>query len=65
MGIFGGTAGVIAGASLLHKTGLYQASIVAVGIVGLVGFLCSLFLNPPAVFKGAEKKERTLALGGH
>ncbi|WP_005035683.1 MFS transporter [Holophaga foetida] len=65
VGIFGGTAGVIAGASLLHKTGLYQASIVAVGIVGLVGFLCSLFLNPPAVFKGAEKKERTLALGGH
>jgi MFS family permease len=65
VGIFGGTAGVIVGASLLHNTGLYQASIVAVSVVALVGFLASLFLNPPEVFKHSVKGERGLALGGH
>jgi len=65
VGIFGGSAGVVVGATLLHKTGLYHASLLAVGIVALAGFLCALFLNPPAIFKNAEKAERSLALGGH
>ncbi|MBP1626214.1 MAG: rane protein, major facilitator superfamily [Holophagaceae bacterium] len=65
VGIFGGTAGVVVGAGLLHKTGLYHASIVVVGIVAAVGFLCALFLNPPTVFKNAVKGKRGLALGGH
>nr|WP_320133849.1 MFS transporter [uncultured Holophaga sp.] len=67
VGIFGGTAGVVVGAGLLHKTGLYHASIIAVFIVGLVGLVVSLFLKPPAVFKGAVKAVKagfTLA-GGH
>ena len=65
LGIFGGTAGVIVGATLLHKTGLYQASIIAVSIVALCGFFFSLFLNPPEIFKSSVKGERGLALGGH
>ena len=65
VGIFGGTAGVIVGATLLHNTGLYQASIVTVSIVAIVGFLSSLFLNPPEAFRNSVKGERGLALGGH
>ena len=65
MGIFGGTAGVIVGATLLHKTGLYHASIITVAVVALCGFLMSLFLNPPEIFKNSVKGERGLALGSH
>ncbi|WP_306598666.1 MFS transporter [Geothrix sp. 21YS21S-2] len=65
VGIFGGTAGVVVGATLLHKTGLYHASIAAVSLVALCGFLFSLFLNPPEIFRNSVKGERGLALGGH
>ncbi|MBP1626215.1 MAG: rane protein, major facilitator superfamily [Holophagaceae bacterium] len=65
LGIFGGTAGVIVGSTLLHKTGMYYASIIAVAIVALCGFLVSLFLTPPQEFKNSEKAARSLALGGH
>ena len=55
VGIFGGTAGVVVGATLLHSTGLYQASILTVAIVAVAGLLFSSMLTPPAVFKAAGK----------
>jgi len=55
VGIFGGTAGVVVGATLLHNTGLYQASILTVAIVAVAGLLISTMLTPPAVFKAAGK----------
>jgi len=46
IGIFGGAAGVAAGARALHVTGLYQMSInIMVGIC-VAGFLIGLFLTP-------------------
>jgi MFS family permease len=64
VGILGGSVGVIVGATLLHKTGLYHASIITVSLVALCGFLFSLFLNPPAVFKRSVHGGAALALGG-
>ncbi|MBP1628695.1 MAG: rane protein, major facilitator superfamily [Holophagaceae bacterium] len=65
LGIFGGTVGVVVGATLLHKTGGYQASLSMVALVSLVGFLGTLFLNPPAVFSTAKKGKAGLSLGAH
>ncbi|NTU60437.1 MAG: MFS transporter, partial [Deltaproteobacteria bacterium] len=48
IGIFGGTCGVIAGATALHHTGRYGVSIVLVGAAAAVGLLLSLFLRPPS-----------------
>jgi MFS family permease len=46
IGIFGGAAGVAAGARALHVTGLYQMSInIMVGIC-IIGFFIGLFLSP-------------------
>jgi len=65
LGIFGGTVGVIVGATLLHKTGGYQASLTMVALVSLVGFLGTLLLDPPAVFSAAKKGKVGLSLGSH
>ncbi len=45
IGIFGGTAGVSAGAAALHTTGLYQMSITIMCIVCMVGFFLSFGLK--------------------
>lgn len=46
IGIFGGAAGVAAGARALHVTGLYQMSInIMVGIC-VIGFFIGIFLTP-------------------
>ncbi|MBP2645150.1 MAG: hypothetical protein H6Q75_590 [Firmicutes bacterium] len=50
IGIFGGTAGVFAGAYALHSTGFYYASIYIVVVVALVGCVFSLGQNPPKLF---------------
>ncbi|MBI5445156.1 MAG: MFS transporter, partial [Deltaproteobacteria bacterium] len=50
IGLFGGTAGVVAGSVALHHTGRYDVSILIVGVAAAVGLVLSLFLKPPAVF---------------
>jgi len=50
IGLFGGTVGVIVGATALHSTGNYHASIIIVGVVALIGLILTLFLKPPKVF---------------
>jgi len=52
IGIFGGAAGVAAGARALHVTGFYQMSINIMVGVCVVGFLIGMFLTP--------KKEKVL-----
>lgn len=47
IGMIGGTVGVIVGAALLNHTGLYQASLSTVGMIGLAGLLFSNFLRAP------------------
>jgi MFS family permease len=46
IGIFGGAAGVAAGARALHITGFYQMSINIMVGVCVVGFLIGMFLTP-------------------
>jgi len=50
IGLFGGTVGVILGATALHHTGNYHVSILIVGTVAIIGFILSTFLKPPKVF---------------
>ncbi|MBP2649215.1 MAG: hypothetical protein H6Q74_40 [Firmicutes bacterium] len=50
IGIFGGTAGVFAGAYALHSTGFYYASIYIVVIIAIIGCIFSLGQNPPRIF---------------
>ncbi|NTW38665.1 MAG: MFS transporter [Cellulomonadaceae bacterium] len=47
IGIFGGTAGVAAGAAALHATGLYTISIVIMSAVCASGIIVALFLKQP------------------
>lgn len=47
IGLFGGSAGVIAGSVALHHTGNYLVSILLVGAVAFAGLLVSIFLRPP------------------
>lgn len=60
IGIFGGTAGVIAGSVALHTTGLYQVSINIVGLVAAGGFIAAMWLNPPRDFCAIEDRDFTL-----
>ncbi len=48
--IFGGTIGVLAGSALLHFSGHYNYSIIAVGCVAIIGFLIAWGLYPPKAF---------------
>ena len=50
IGLFGGTIGVIVGATALHHTGNYHTSIIIVGAVALIGVVLGVFLKPPPVF---------------
>jgi MFS family permease len=50
IGLFGGTIGVIVGATALHHTGNYHVSIMIVGTVALIGVVLGMFLKPPQVF---------------
>ncbi len=47
IGIFGGTVGVGVGSTLLHFTKAYNASLIVVVIVALVGCAIGAFVNPP------------------
>lgn len=53
IGIFGGTVGVGVGSSFLHFTKAYNASLIVVVIVALVGCAVAFLLNPP---KGIASK---------
>ena len=48
--IFGGTIGVAIGSVALHTTGMYQISIIIVGIVAVLGAISSMGLKVPQVF---------------
>jgi len=48
LGMVGGTVGVVLGAALLHHTGLYQASLLTVGLVCIAGLIFSSFLKAPS-----------------
>ncbi len=50
--IFGGTIGVLVGSVFLHFSGHYDLSIIAVSVVAFIGFMVSMGLNPPKVFRG-------------
>lgn len=45
--LFGGTAGIVAGAFALHHTGNYRVSILLVSSVALAGFALSTALKAP------------------
>jgi MFS family permease len=47
---FGATTGVAAGAFALHTTGFYLMSINIVTLVGIVGCIAGIALNPPKIF---------------
>lgn len=49
LGFTGGTLGVMVGAALLNFTHRYQASLMMVGIVSIIGFVLSCFLKAPAL----------------
>ncbi|MBP2656021.1 MAG: hypothetical protein H6Q73_3590 [Firmicutes bacterium] len=51
---FGATIGVAAGAFALHATGLYQMSINIVVLVGIIGCVVGVALNPPKAFRSKE-----------
>jgi MFS family permease len=59
IGIFGGTAGVAAGSTALHTTGLYLVSITIVSVVAIVGGIVTLGLNPPKAFCAVGEKIST------
>jgi MFS family permease len=54
IGLFGGTIGVIVGATALHHTGNYHTSIIIVGVVALIGVVLGIFLKPPKIFCEAD-----------
>ena len=52
VGLFGGLGGIIAGATALHKTGNYHASIIIVCVIAIIGLIIVQFLKPPRAFSG-------------
>jgi len=58
LGFMGGTVGVIVGATLLHHTSLYLASLLAVTLVAVCGFFFATLLTPPTLFKEAKAPVR-------
>jgi MFS family permease len=65
IGLFGGTIGVIVGATALHHTGNYHASIIIVGTVALIGVVLGMFLKPAQVFCDADAYEKDSFGTGH
>ena len=54
LGIFGGTVGVGVGATFLHVTQAYNASLIVVVVVALVGMAIAAFLTPPKGLSAAK-----------
>ncbi len=50
LGIFGGTFGVAAGSIALHITGMYNVSIVIVGVVAIIGAIAGFGIKPIKIF---------------
>ncbi len=55
VGLFGGFGGILAGATALHKTGNYHASIAIVCVIAIIGLVFAFFLTPPLVFNTDDK----------
>jgi len=62
VGLFGGLAGIVAGATALHNTGNYHASIIIVCIIAIIGLIFAQFLKPPQVFCIADQPLEAKAL---
>ncbi len=60
VGLFGGTLGILGGATALRRTGNYHASIIIVSVVALVGLVIAQFLTPPRVFCATGGKRDAL-----
>lgn len=58
LAIFGGTIGVAAGSAALHGTGMYNVSIIIVGVVCILGAINSLGLKMPNVFTKENECEK-------
>jgi MFS family permease len=65
VGLFGGTFGILGGATALSHTGNYHASIVIVSIVALIGLVITQFLKPPKVFCATDSERASLDSGSH
>lgn len=55
-GLIGGTVGVGVGSRAITQTGNYQASILIVSIVGLIGFIIAIGLKKPRAFEHLHEK---------
>ncbi len=55
LGLFGGTFGILGGATALRKTGNYHASIVIVSVLAVTGLILTQFLKRPKVFCAADE----------
>ena len=56
LGLFGGVVGVSIGSATITKTGNYQASILIVTIVAIVGFFVAMALRKPKAFEHLHEK---------
>ncbi|MFA5903063.1 MAG: MFS transporter [Desulfobacula sp.] len=56
LGLIGGTVGVGIGSRAITQTGNYQASILIVSIVGLIGFIIAIGLKRPKAFEHLHEK---------
>ena len=59
VGLFGGTFGILGGATALRQTGNYRASIIIVSVVAVIGLTITQFLKPPQVFRAADEVHRS------
>jgi MFS family permease len=50
LGIFGGAIGVAAGSTALHVTGMYNVSIIIVGVVAVIGAIAGFGIKPVKIF---------------
>ena len=50
LGIFGGAIGVAAGSTALHITGMYNISIIIVGVVAVIGAIAGFGIKPVKIF---------------
>jgi hypothetical protein len=50
LAIFGGAIGVAAGSTALHITGMYNVSIIIVGVVAVIGAIAGLGIKPVTIF---------------
>jgi MFS family permease len=55
IGLFGGFAGIMAGATALHNTGNYHASIVIVCVIAVIGLVFAQFLKSPRAFPVSDR----------